>query len=122
LRKALFGDQAKATCGICGEVYPVELLVAAHIKRRADCSEDERRDYASNVMPMCAMGCDALYEKGYIAVVNGRTAALPSKDGVATPRVADHLNRVKDRACPKWAVGRRYFEWHAREHGSFGQP
>jgi hypothetical protein len=46
-------------------VFPVDLLVAAHIKRRSLCSETERRDLHNVAMLACKFGCDALFEEGY---------------------------------------------------------
>lgn len=65
LRKYLFGNKKTCKCGICGESYPVSFLVAAHIKKRAHCTDEEKLDYKNIVMPMCKFGCDDLYEKGY---------------------------------------------------------
>jgi hypothetical protein len=40
---------------------PRDLAVAAHIKRRADCSEEERPDVQNIAMVSCRLGCDALF-------------------------------------------------------------
>ncbi len=55
LRKHLLGGSDDGRCFLCGEKLPVELLVTAHIKARAKCSEKERRDCA-NIVPMCILG------------------------------------------------------------------
>jgi len=39
----------------------------AHIKRRADCSHEQRLD-PYNVIPMCLFGCDALFEKRLVTI------------------------------------------------------
>jgi len=65
LRKALFNGPT-APCDLCGRVFEVEFLVAAHIKKRADCDDQEKRDAAHVVMSACRFGCDELYERGYI--------------------------------------------------------
>jgi len=72
LRAYVLGGQDSSECALCGETFPVDLLVAAHIKRRASCSDAERRNYESNLMAVCAFGCDDLFERGYIAVRAGR--------------------------------------------------
>ena len=38
--------------------------LAAHIKNRSECSQQAKADVPHIAMPMCAMGCDALYEAG----------------------------------------------------------
>lgn len=65
LRKYLFQNQKVAKCGICGELFPVDLLITSHIKPRAKCSIEEKKDYKNIVIPMCCFGCDELYERGY---------------------------------------------------------
>src|SRR5688500_10260595 len=68
LRRRLFGDRPTGTCAICGQELPTDLLVAAHIKRRASSDQTERADVRNNVMAACAFGCDDLYERGYLSV------------------------------------------------------
>ncbi|WP_435084356.1 hypothetical protein [Gordonia hongkongensis] len=68
LRAFLIGTQTEAQCGLCGRTLPTELLVAGHIKPRSQCSEGERWDFAAVAMLNCALGCDALFERGYITV------------------------------------------------------
>jgi len=53
-----------SSCSLCGQLLPVELLVAAHIKPRSECSRRERLDFENIVFGVCVLGCDALYEKG----------------------------------------------------------
>ena len=42
-------------------------MIAAHIKPRNKCLPDERKD-PNIVMPVCKIGCDDLFEKGYLKV------------------------------------------------------
>jgi hypothetical protein len=69
-RQLVFGSVANYPCAICGRRLPIELLVAAHIKQRSRCSHKERLD-PENIIAACLLGCDALFEKGYIRVENG---------------------------------------------------
>ena len=66
LRKYLFEDRNTSLCALCRRRFPVDLLVAAHIKPRKYCSEHERKDLKI-VMPLCKI-CDVLYEKDYLQV------------------------------------------------------
>ncbi len=68
LRHHLLGDRTEAPCAICGRLLPSRLLVAAHITPRYTLSEAERLDFTSAAMLACTLGCDALFEHGYIAV------------------------------------------------------
>ncbi len=67
LRTLLFKGGAQSTCALCHNELPTSLLVAAHIKPRTDCLDDERKD-PNVVMPVCKIGCDDFFEKGYITV------------------------------------------------------
>jgi hypothetical protein len=64
LRKYLIGGRESAPSAICGELFPADLLIAAHIKRRSDCTDGQRRLYATNLMTACAFGCDDLIRAG----------------------------------------------------------
>ncbi|MET4539481.1 hypothetical protein ABIE37_001253 [Arthrobacter bambusae] len=68
LRRHLLHGRSSAPCSICGEELPAKVLVAGHIKPRSLCSEDERWDFRSAAMLICALGCDALFEWGYVVV------------------------------------------------------
>lgn len=114
LRHHLFGADGVGTCALCGEEYPTNLLIAAHIKRRADCSDHERRDYAHNVAPMCTFGCDALFERGVLVVENGRIRQ--GKRVQLTERVREYVAALVDEPCAIWnPQNEGYFRWHA-EH------
>jgi len=76
LRRQLFKGKTTARCSICGEEFPVALLCCSHIKKRCYCTLEEKKDYQNIVTPMCSLGCDKLFENGYIAVDNGRIKVL----------------------------------------------
>lgn len=77
LRRKLLQGRAAADCSICGVLLPANLLVAGHIKPRSECTDEERRDYHS-AMLVCSLGCDALFEWGYI-VVDSAGKVRPSR-------------------------------------------
>lgn len=115
LRNHLFNGKKNAKCGICGKEYPVNLFVAAHIKKRAFCSKEERLDYKNIVIPMCKFGCDDLYEKGYITVDNALITQLKKYE--MTPDVQLYLDEVSGRECGYWSVNtKKYFDWHKSFH------
>lgn len=91
-RKLLF-DKEYSKCSICHEEYPIEFLVAAHIKKRSECSEAERRD-PNIVMPLCVFGCDQFYEKGYILVKDGRIV-INSRKRTKTKVLNDKLSSIE---------------------------
>tara|TARA_X000000950_G_scaffold150812_1_gene185828 strand:- start:852 stop:1811 length:960 start_codon:yes stop_codon:yes gene_type:complete len=63
----LFENSKYSACAICSKQYPNQLLVAGHIKKRKEATKKERLDL-SIVMPVCKLGCDELFEHGYIYV------------------------------------------------------
>lgn len=68
LRARLLAGRASATCDLCGRVLPARLLVAAHIAPRHALSDEQRRRLDDVAMLACALGCDALFEWGYVTV------------------------------------------------------
>lgn len=115
LRRTLFGADGAGTCALCGREYPVALLVAAHIKRRAECDDTERRDYTNNVAPMCVLGCDSLFERGYLLVKEGIIRQNPHRP--TSDVIRDYLASVIGRRCEFWnSRSATYFRWHAERH------
>jgi hypothetical protein len=114
LRKRLFPGET-ANCAICNRKFPVRFLVAAHIKRRAACTDAEKRDFANVVMPACSFGCDGLFGRGLIAVDDqGDFHVSPMLEyGDA---VGQYLREfVVGRSCEIWVqndAARPYFEFH----------
>ncbi|WP_191277668.1 hypothetical protein [Nocardioides flavus (ex Wang et al. 2016)] len=68
LRRHLIGSQPESPCGLCGRKLPARELVAAHIVPRHTLNEAERLDFSTAAVLACTLGCDALFERGYIAV------------------------------------------------------
>ncbi|GIN91112.1 hypothetical protein J22TS1_21630 [Siminovitchia terrae] len=52
--------------------FPISFLIASHIKNRSFCKNEKKPDYKNILVPMCKFGCDDLFEKGYISVINGK--------------------------------------------------
>ena len=67
LRSILFKNHTEVQCAICHKTLPTDLMVAAHIKPRSKCPTSERRN-PNIVMPVCKIGCDDFFEKGYVIV------------------------------------------------------
>lgn len=112
LRRLIVGRSGTFACQMCGREFPVDLLVAAHVKQRSECSESERCD-PENVIALCKLGCDDLFERGYIAVRAGIVAAGKTPP---TESVRDYLTAVSGKACPAWSESRRrYFQWREEQ-------
>lgn len=116
IRGYLFGTKKTCSCGICGEEYPVDLLVAAHIKKRAHCSRQEKLDIKHIAIPMCKFGCDDLFEKGYISVRKGEVISLVDTEYLPKS-VKNYIENIQGKTCDSWNVDNdKYFEWHKNYH------
>jgi hypothetical protein len=115
-RQMLFKGSQIGQCAICNEHYPVDLLVAAHIKKRSACDREERLD-PNNVLPMCLFGCDALFERGYVFVDKfGRVRLGRSSTFSSTLR--NRLTKL-DRFVSCWSDKNSwYFAEHAENTGN----
>jgi len=112
LRKALFKGPT-APCDLCRRVFEVEFLVAAHIKKRADCDDQEKRDVAHVVMSACRFGCDELYERGYIAVGDDGQVIFSDAIEVSEHARAYAVQHLKGKFFGRPMTGRTdYFTWH----------
>ena len=117
LRGALLGMRTEGSCALCGETYPAEFLVAAHIKKR-QYADDERRDIPNIAMLACKFGCDELFERGYISVDESATvitSQLPPE--LQNSALARKLEDLTGRTLPIDFVQPRgvYFDWHLHE-------
>ncbi|QLE70872.1 hypothetical protein FGW37_03980 [Streptomyces rectiverticillatus] len=68
LRRKKFGSEpTELTCAFCERVLPPRMVRAAHIKRRSVANREEQLNL-SNITAACLIGCDELFEHGYIYV------------------------------------------------------
>jgi len=113
LRKHLFQNKRIEKCHLCNNEYPVSMLVAAHIKKRASCDDNERKDL-NVVMSACKFGCDELFEKSYININdNGHIESSKYEENEAIDR---YIKQLVGKKCSIFnADNRKYFKWH-REH------
>ena len=111
LRQRLFRGAEHAACALCGKHLPVGLLIAAHVKPRSECSRRERLDAENIVFGLCLLGCDALYERGLIAVgEGGRILISTAQPGTV---LTAFLQGFSKRTCRAWNEATEgYFKWH----------
>jgi hypothetical protein len=112
LRRHLFGSVEESICSMCGRLLPTGLLVAAHIKPRSECKRHERLDVENIVFSVCVLGCDALYERGFISVLREGEICISETDGSRT--LTRILRGFRGKRCVSWKESAaHYFEWHA---------
>jgi len=110
-RRLLQGSTGQ--CALCGRSLPGTFLIAAHIKKRAMCSDDEKRDLANIAMLACTFGCDAVYEHGYVTVAP-EGAVQVSPLAAEIPEVEAYIQeRLVGRTVSWWTPSREtYYLWH----------
>jgi hypothetical protein len=89
--------------------------VAAHIKRRESCSDEERK-CLDIVMRACKFGCDELFERGYVYIdEKGTIQPSPNfhKSTADLKQAAVALLGKPTPAFTETTVG--HFKWH-RDH------
>ncbi len=111
LRHILFSEAEQAVCALCRRRLPVGLLIAAHVKPRSECSRRERLDVKNIVFSVCLLGCDALYERGLVAVGEGGRILMSTAQSSRAIKAV--LRTFKGQKCEAWSPAKaRYFRWH----------
>jgi hypothetical protein len=110
LRDHLLQGRDVGTCLFCGRTFLAEFLVAAHIKKRSECTDSQKRDLRNIGMLNCKFGCDELYERGYISV-SGNGKIIKSKKLVSAVEKKYMLTTVQDSVQVNNAQ-KPYFAWH----------
>ncbi|HHI4956896.1 TPA: HNH endonuclease [Vibrio parahaemolyticus] len=84
-------------CQICNKYYPKDLLIAAHVKKRSMCNDDEKMDIKNIAMLQCA-SCDKLFENGYIYISDIGVIEI-NQHAPATPDLGKELNQLSNNRC-----------------------
>jgi hypothetical protein len=110
IRKLLLRKRLLNPCFFCGKLFSHQHLVAAHIKQRSKCSQNERLDFRNNVVLACKLGCDHLFELGEFAV--GTDGVLEIRTDSLDLEVAIFLEQLPERCEFYEQTMAHYFEWH----------
>ncbi|WP_252975579.1 hypothetical protein [Janibacter melonis] len=114
--RSLLLAESRSALRFMREPPPSAVLVAAHIKPRRDCTEAERKDFANVAMLLCALGCDALFEWGYIKV--DPQGVIRRGTRTRNAYLADRVATLDGRRCRKHSkVTAAYFEARALNAG-----
>lgn len=115
LRALLLGNKSKGECIICQKEFPFDLLIAAHLKMRSECTDLEKADIDNIAALMCKTGCDDFYEKGYISIKDGKVV---SNKRATTPAVNEVLEKLTGNSVKNWHASSKYYDWH---HNKFNK-
>ncbi|MDB4130793.1 hypothetical protein N9600_01405 [Flavobacteriaceae bacterium] len=114
LRKRLFGNKTNSECSCCKKTYPISMLWCSHIKKRAKCNDEEKRDY-NVVLPMCRFGCDELFEKGFIGVDDD--GLIIQTKSISNKNIQHYINNLVGNKCVGFSnKNLKYFKWHRDFH------
>lgn len=117
LRKKKLGGRVEVPCDLCWRELPARLVHMAHIKRRSSSGHRERSD-VNNLMFACVLGCDSLFEYGYIYVA--------PEGGVHTTKKVDREGLVAvvqgmGSYCSAFSdESAKYFAWHRNNIAQVG--
>lgn len=115
LKQLLFQGRTEMECALCSRNFPTRLLSVAHIKRRAMASKQDRKNRFI-VMAACYLGCDALYERGYISVGDNGKIIVLSKSRTSDD-LSSYIDNLEHKECKIYSKeNRRFFEDHYKFH------
>jgi hypothetical protein len=109
-RKQLLRNKQIAPCRLCGRQMSKDFLVAAHIKKRSRCIDDEKRDLVNVTMLCCRFGCDELYERGFLGVEKDGTILVSSHLMDTTAK--DYATNIVQKSIDLSQGEEKYFLWH----------
>ncbi len=118
LRRFLFQDNDVAQCWVCHRMVPNagSYIWCAHIKRRREATENERRD-GHIVAGMCKFGCDALYEQGDIVVDEAGFVQANNRDSNDLPSLRESMEELQGNQVLNFSeFNAHYFQWHREFH------
>ena len=115
LRTYLLKNKKSGICAICDKDYPIKFLATAHIKKRKDCTDYEKRDL-NVVMPACHLGCDKIYEEGYIFIDEGLIYSnVENKE--TTESLLKYIKDLEEKKCNYFKEETaKYFKHHAKQN------
>lgn len=109
-RALICGSGDTVVCAFCSRPLPAALVVAAHIKPRTNCSDEEKKAIGVNVLALCKLGCDDLFERGFLEVLAGQLIHGPAKP--TTQAVASAQRKVVGNHVRGWTKEHeKNFKW-----------
>jgi predicted restriction endonuclease len=92
--KALVPSQ-RAKCDLCGDELAAPFVRVGHVKKRALCTDDEKRD-VKNVLVACVW-CDVAFERGWISLDSDQrvvvSGSLPVTEAMGNRRTRHGADR-----------------------------
>lgn len=110
LRRKKLAGKSEVCCDLCQLLLPKRLVHTAHIKRRSVSSHKERGDL-SNVMFACVLGCDSLFEHGYVYVA-ADGSIRSAEQAAGNPALETAVARLGDTCTAHTDASADYFAWH----------
>lgn len=95
--QSLLASKHGSKCQICNKHYPKDLLIAAHVKKRSLCNDNEKLDIKNIAMLQCA-SCDKLFENGYIYISDMGTIVI-NEYAPVTQDLSKELSQLSNNCC-----------------------
>lgn len=112
LRAHLANGKLEVFCSICQNIFPLNFVIASHIKPRKYCEMIEKIDFDNIATFMCKTGCDDLYEKGYIYVDEGFIKRNVKR------KTTDYLDKIisnlEGKKVKNWSNSKVYYDFHKK--------
>ncbi|WP_017597331.1 hypothetical protein [Nocardiopsis lucentensis] len=112
LRRQKLAGRSEVHCDLCQLLLPKRLVHTAHIKRRSVSSHEERGDL-NNVMFACVLGCDSLFEHGYVYVADDGSIQSTA-EAQSFPDLSGAVQRLGERCLAYNGSSAQYFAWHRK--------
>lgn len=97
LRKHILGPKV-TKCSLCHKELPNKIIVAGHIWERRKIKDEKIRNDPDIVMPVCKLGCDDLFENGFITVNSNGFVEVNSKK-YFSKALKKYVKQYKNKQC-----------------------
>jgi hypothetical protein len=111
IRRQKLAGRNEIQCDLCRLLLPKRLVHTAHIKRRSVSSHKERGDL-NNVMFACVLGCDSLFEHGYVYVDSDGSIRPSDMVQASVSGLPTAVERVGAECAAFNDASADYFAWH----------
>ncbi|MFJ9557814.1 hypothetical protein ACIRPH_28730 [Nocardiopsis sp. NPDC101807] len=110
LRQDKLDGRTQVHCDLCQLLLPARLVHTAHIRRRSESPRRVRLD-PNNLMFACVLGCDSLFEHGYVYVA-ADGAICSAEKSEKDPALAVAVGRLGATCTAHTDESAAYFAWH----------
>ncbi len=109
LRAHILGPKV-TKCSLCHKSLPNKIIAAGHIWERKKIKDEKTRKDPNIVMPVCKLGCDDLFENGFIKV-NGNGSIEVNSKKYFSKALKKYVKQYNNKKCLYFnKKTKKYFE------------